>query len=212
LKQKGVFQHPFIFYRYMRFIIFALRILTGFLFLFSGLSKLFPLEPFEFSLIHYQVVGFSSAPFIARLIVGLEFAIAGVLFMNFKPKTMFNLVLVFMIILTGFLFYLLIKYGTQADCLCFGSRFDLPILPSIGKNIFILGILILLIRFNDNIKVYCNQYIIFGIIILLLVLPFLLYPVKVSQIREIPANFKNLAQSNLFKQAKDQLKNHCCPE
>ena len=56
----------------------------GLVFIYSGYTKLYPIEPFEFTFVDLGIAGWKSAPFIARFMIGLEFLIGFLLIGSFN--------------------------------------------------------------------------------------------------------------------------------
>ena len=53
----------------MRYLWLVLRFLLGAFFVFSAIVKLYPIEPFEYTLIEHGLAGWGMAPYLARFIV-----------------------------------------------------------------------------------------------------------------------------------------------
>ncbi len=53
-------------------IIIFLELLTGALFVFSGISKLLPIESFEFTLVNQGITSWTIAPYLSRFLIGIE--------------------------------------------------------------------------------------------------------------------------------------------
>ncbi len=54
---------------------FILSSIMGLVFLYSAYTKLYPIEPFEYTFVDLGIGGWKMAPFIARFMIGLEFFI-----------------------------------------------------------------------------------------------------------------------------------------
>ena len=64
----------------------------GAVFIFSGYTKLNPIEPFEFTFVDLGFINWKIAPFIARLMIGAEFLIGTLLILNLNlRKTTYKL-------------------------------------------------------------------------------------------------------------------------
>lgn len=142
-----------ILYMFKKIVFVALSILMGALFIFSGYSKLRPVEPFEFTFVDIGISNWRLSPFFARTIIGLEFFI-GVLYIfniavkGFTSKVSIGLLSFFTIYLT----VLLIKNGNEGNCGCFGEMVPMTPLESIIKNVFLLGISFLLFKMGVEIN------------------------------------------------------------
>ena len=70
-----------------RIIAITLSIIVGSIFIYSGYTKLFPvIETFEFTFVELGIANWYTAPFIARLFLGLEFFVGCLLILNYQLK------------------------------------------------------------------------------------------------------------------------------
>lgn len=124
-------------------LVIIIAVLVGCFFVFSALTKIFPIQSFEFTL--QSQLGFSQlfAGFAARYIVGLEAGLGLMLLLNIFGsrkwiiKTAFALTAAF----TIHLLILYFKVGNDVNCGCMGDWFYMPPLQSIGKNIVLMVLL-----------------------------------------------------------------------
>jgi len=72
--------------RYLKIISVVFSILLGLIFLFSAYSKLFPIEPFEYSFVELGISNWKSSIIIARLFIAFEFACGLLLLFNLWLK------------------------------------------------------------------------------------------------------------------------------
>jgi len=127
----------------------------GLVFIYSGYSKLFPIEPFEFTFVDMGIANWYMAPVFARLLIGLEFFIGLLLIANYNlrkftlPFTL-SLLIFFIIYLT----IQLIKNGNEGNCGCFGESIHMSPLQGILKNVImmIIGFLIYILWEGWRIK------------------------------------------------------------
>lgn len=114
----------------------TLRWVLGCVFILSAVSKLFPIALFELNLVFAGVATYSSAPFVARSAIVLEFWLGTALLVNHHihrwvlPATGFLLTL-----FTAHLVIAIAKHGNSGNCGCFGNWFSMTPLQSIVKNI-----------------------------------------------------------------------------
>ena len=128
-----------------------LRILVGLVFIFSGLAKLFPIEPFEIIFVDLGVSNWLVAPFVARFIIAFEIALGlCIVFDVWIKNIIYKITLGSLAVFTAYLIYLLITKGNNADCGCFGSFLALTPIESIIKNIVLILILLLIKRRHHN--------------------------------------------------------------
>ena len=119
----------------MRYLWLVLRFLFGAFFVFSAIVKLYPIEPFEYTLIEHGLAGWGMAPYLARFIVISEAFLGLALIGGFRLRS-FSLPLTGMMLLvfTVYLINLYVREGNEASCGCFGAYLELSPLASIAKN------------------------------------------------------------------------------
>lgn len=123
-----------------------LRIILGFLFIFSAYTKLFPLEYFEYFLYKF---GFSFfwVQWISRLIIWLEFSLGfGFLFVHNIKKIILPVSLFLLLIFSLQLLYTLIFIGNIDDCGCFGSYMQFTPAQALIKNIATMAAMLYLFK------------------------------------------------------------------
>src|SRR6187402_3624166 len=89
-------------------LLVVIRVILGLLFIFSGVVKINPIEPFELKFVELGVANWALAPYFARIIVGIEFFLGAMLILNIKPKFTLYATLSLLIFFTAYLTYDLI--------------------------------------------------------------------------------------------------------
>ncbi len=117
---------------------YALQVLIGLAFIASGLLKLYPIEPFEYKFVEIGLFNFMFAPIAARLIIGIEVLLGIFLITNLYKPIIKKLTLGLLGFFTFFVIYIWITEGSDADCGCMGTYFQLTPLQSIIKNILLI--------------------------------------------------------------------------
>ena len=157
----------------------VLSIILGITFLFSAYTKLFPIELFEFSFIEIKVANWTTAPFIARLFLSLEFGVGALLLLNFNgsnrwlAKTTLGLLVLF----TIYLLLIILVQGNNGNCGCFGTTIKMTPLESIIKNIFLMSLTGLLLLAPKETNYSTQKPIILATIISSLALPLIINPI-----------------------------------
>lgn len=118
----------------------ALRILLGLIFIFSGISKLFPIELFDLHIVSSELLGWQSAAIVSRLIISLELFIgAGLIFNQYFKKLFAPLTILFLAGFSIYLIYQLATEGNNSNCGCFGTWLSMSPLSSLIKNLLMIG-------------------------------------------------------------------------
>jgi len=156
-------------------------ILCGLVFLLSAYAKLYPIELFEFTFVELNIASWSTAPFLSRLLIGLEFFISLALVGNLMPVRWFYNGII--LLLSFFSFYLLALWymqGNEGNCGCFGSLLPMTPLQAIVKNIVMIGLVLFLIRKPVVWNFKYRPVILVAGFILSFSLPFILNPVTLA--------------------------------
>jgi uncharacterized membrane protein YphA (DoxX/SURF4 family) len=164
-------------------ILFALLCsLMGAVFIFSGYTKLYPIEPFEFTFVDLGFINWKVAPFVARTMIGAEFLVGLLLVLNINLKKItYKLTGAILVFFSIYLLLLIITVGNKGNCGCFGSYIQMTPMQALIKNIIMLTVLVIL---NKNHKGWeVNQkYRLLNIIpyAFALTMPFVLNPVELD--------------------------------
>jgi hypothetical protein len=158
-----------------------LSVLLGGIFIISAYAKLYPIEPFEYSIVEFGITGWQSSVFIARLLIGLEFACGLLLVFNLALKritipAVITLLLFFNIYLT----IQVARFGNTGDCGCFGNLMPFTPLQGILKNVVMIILAMIIYKFNRPFTFRYLKVITTLVIILSFTLPFILNPVDIS--------------------------------
>lgn len=122
-------------------IIITLCILSGILFIVSGLSKLFPTELFELTLVKIHLVNWTYAPYLARVIIAFELFLGVSLLQKHYIKLVIASAMVLLAIFSLHLAYIIYTTGNIGNCGCFGELIPMSPLGALIKNIVLFVIL-----------------------------------------------------------------------
>jgi hypothetical protein len=164
-------------------IIFSLVCaLMGAVFIFSGYIKLYPIEPFELTFVDLGISNWQMAPFVARLLIALEFLIGFALLLNlFLKKISYKLSIGVLVFFCIYLVLQLIFQGNEGNCGCFGTAYPMTPLQALIKNFIMLAILAVLYKFHDGWDMGKFSKILFIVCFLTAgALPFILNPVELD--------------------------------
>lgn len=129
----------------MNYLFLFFRVLIGGTFVLSGISKLFPIEPFEVVFVELGVTNWVLAPFLARIIIAFEIFIGIAIIINLWGKNLiYYLAQASLLIFSGYLIFLLFTKGNTEDCGCFGQLIAFTPLQSLVKNIFLMVLLLII--------------------------------------------------------------------
>ncbi|MBK8848202.1 MAG: hypothetical protein IPO27_17360 [Bacteroidetes bacterium] len=193
---------------------YLLCVLLSVLFIFSGYTKLFPIEYFEISLLSSKISNWAMAPYMARLMIGLEFAIGLMLLIpgkwqQYALKGSIALLVVFIIYLS----ILIAIYGNSGSCGCFGETIPMSPLQGILKNVglIVMAWAALLLKPNSRIAIpnFVNILLcLCCIIITFIVNPILLNPELRNDNTQVgkPYNLSVLYQHAIYKPKVDVTK------
>ncbi len=119
--------------------------LLGCVFLLSAITKIQPIEPFEFAVVDTRIISSALAPFIARLIIGFEFVIGTFLILNLNLKRyVYFFSILILCVFSVHLTYQILIVGDSGNCGCFGSYFEMTPQQALLKNVAMLGLLFIL--------------------------------------------------------------------
>ena len=190
-----------------KILLFILCSILGLVFILSGISKLYPIEPFEYTFVDIGIFNWQLAPFIARLLIGLELFIGLLLLFNLAfKKVAFKLGVLVLLLFCIYLLFLIIFTGNKGNCGCFGSFIQMTPLQALIKNAIMIVVFILLNKFHVGWLLNKKLIKLFVIILVLLafVIPFILNPVELdysaSYLNKSENNFK-LELDSLYKNA-----------
>jgi len=125
----------------------------GLLFIYSGYSKLEPIEPFEFTFVDIGIGGWRSAPFIARFMIGLEFFIGLLLIFGlFIKRLTIKLTAVSLLIFCLYLVFVIINTGNNGNCGCFGNKISMTPFEALIKNGITLIVCFFLYKYYNGLK------------------------------------------------------------
>jgi uncharacterized membrane protein YphA (DoxX/SURF4 family) len=181
--------------------------LLGAVFLFSGWTKLFPIEPFEYTFVDLGFINWQVAPFIARFMIGFEFLIGVMLFANLNlHKLTYKLAIGILLFFCVYLSLLMILVGNKGNCGCFGELFPMTPFWALMKNVIMLLLFFILYKYHEGWQIPRKYNFILILVFLgTLVFPFVRNPVELNYseayLNKPETNFK-LELDSLYNNAK----------
>ncbi len=159
--------------------------LAGVFFL-SGWSKLQTIEPFSWSFIDVLPVGITGAGVIARIFIGLEWAIGAWLAAHlFLRRVTYKATIILLVLLSLYLNGLLLHGGNNGNCGCFGEWLYMKPLAAIWKNVVLIAVTILLYFLYPGRAYRHSLYVALGLTVAAFTVPFVLEPVRIGGIEKI---------------------------
>jgi thiol-disulfide isomerase/thioredoxin len=120
------------------YISWTLRVLLCGLFVFSAITKMLPLTPFEKQLVDLGFADWHTAPYYARLIIGIELGLGIALIQNhFFKRLVIPLTALLLVAFCIHLSYQ-IAIGQGGNCGCFGQFIEMTPTEALIKNIVTL--------------------------------------------------------------------------
>lgn len=193
---------------FSKILFYFISILIGAVFVFSAYTKIYPIEPFEFTFVDLNVANWYTAPIIARAFISLEFFLGALFILNIKIKTASKISFV---VLTLFCVYLLglIYVGNNSNCGCFGNYIVMSPLQAIIKNIIMLFIIWLIYKNHEGFNYWGKTKLIyFTVLFGSLLTPHILNYIDFNHSEAYLAphdGFYKLQLDSLYKDAKPNL-------
>lgn len=152
----------------------TIQLVLGLAFLISGLSKLPTLETFGWTIAETGWFNWAVSEWIARFIIGLELFI-GLLFITQLgiKKIARSIAFITILFFSTYLFYVLNKYGNEANCGCYGELIPMTTKESLVKNLVLFLLLVLNTRFSFEFTFKLKKAVQLIILALCLTAPFL---------------------------------------
>tara|TARA_Y200000002_G_scaffold361600_1_gene347840 strand:- start:3550 stop:4533 length:984 start_codon:yes stop_codon:yes gene_type:complete len=170
--------------------IWLIRIVIAILFIVSAYAKIYHEPSAYFSITTFEAkqlvpLGFESgfAAIISRLLIALEFSLGILILLPFQLKRI--VVPLTISVLAAFCFHLSIQIyitGNSGNCGCFGALLPMTPLEAIIKNIFAIGLLLILNNLLEK-KDFNNKEVIYGFLVYIFstILLFFYLPIKSSE-------------------------------
>jgi thiol-disulfide isomerase/thioredoxin len=129
-------------------IAWILRILISLLFLVSAVAKMDPIWGFEKQMVDLGIADWCSAPYFARIMLGIELAVAiAILQPHYLKKFVIPATILLLIVFCTHLSIEMVKHGAMnGNCGCFGQLIPMTPLEAFFKNIVTIGLLVWLYK------------------------------------------------------------------
>jgi uncharacterized membrane protein YphA (DoxX/SURF4 family) len=133
--------------------IFILCSFMGLVFIYSGYTKLYPIEPFEYTFVDLGIGGWRLAPFIARFMIGLEFFIGLLLIFGlFIKRFTIKLTVASLLLFCIYLIFVVLNTGNNSNCGCFGTAISMTPLQALIKNAIMLVVCFFIYKYYNGLN------------------------------------------------------------
>ncbi len=181
--------------------------LLGAVFIVSGYTKLYPIEPFEYTFVDIGIINWQAAPFIARILIGLEFLIGFFLLFNISlRKIAYKLGIAVLLVFCVYLILLMFFTGNKGNCGCFGSYIRMTPLEALIKNVIMLAVFFILYKNHKGWELNGKLRIINALLLAgSFAMPFILNPVELDYSEAYltkPENKFKIELDSLYNNAK----------
>src|ERR1035437_4715925 len=138
--------------KFIRIAFIILSVAVGATFLYSAYTKLYPIQPFEYTMVEFVHLPWMVAAIAARFLVGMEAGLGALIALHLFGKNKWALKTAFLILIifSIYLISLWITAGNNVNCGCFGDAIWMSPSASLIKNAVLLIIAGLLIRYHKG--------------------------------------------------------------
>lgn len=183
-----------------------LSALLGAIFIFSAYTKIYPIEPFEYTFVDLGISNWQTAPFVARLLIALELLIGVLLIFNIVLKQFtYKLGIGTLLFFCLYLILQLITSGNNGNCGCFGTTIYMSPLNALIKNVLMLILFIALYIFHEGFNIgRFTKWVVLLFLVISIAMPFILNPVQLDYSKAYlnkPDNIYKLELDTLYDKA-----------
>jgi hypothetical protein len=159
-------------------LIWIFRIVIGSLFIVSAISKLFPIEAFDLTIVNQGIANWNIAPYLSRFIISVEFFLGISFFITpFVKKIAVPFSFLLFLVFCVHLIFLISTGSGSKDCGCFGELIPMSSLEALIKNL-VLILLLFLIQKNFSYEKKLNYSLAFAVYSIVFAGMFLIFQIK----------------------------------
>ncbi|MBS1783254.1 MAG: hypothetical protein JSS78_09325 [Bacteroidetes bacterium] len=176
-----------------KFFLLVLLIVLSAIFLFSGISKLYDFERFEWNIMDAGISSMILSGVLARLFIGLELMLGLFLLLHLFLKTFtYKAVFILLSFFTVYLIALMVRQGNSGNCGCFGEMYHMTPGMGIAKNAVMMIMVVILLK-GHNSNPFKQAPVIAAIAgMISIVIPFVFFPLSQDSVPEISHETINL--------------------
>lgn len=129
-------------------LIWIFRVILGSLFILSAISKLFPIEAFDLTIVNQGITNWSIAPYLSRFIISVELFLGISFFVTpLVKKIAIPYSFLLLIVFCFHLIYLILTGSGSKNCGCFGELIPMSSVEALIKNLALIFLLFLLHKY-----------------------------------------------------------------
>ncbi len=168
---------------------YIVSILTGLVFIFSGVVKLFPIYAFEHQLVTQNLMGWMPAQIFSRALIGFEIGLGLLLMQKWNLKKL--IIPAALMLLVSFSIYLLLGLylsgGRPTSCGCFGELVPMSDGVSFLKNTLLIAALVYVLFFIEDKPGKTGWHLLLLVVVYAMIIVF--FPLKQFEPKKIPLSF-----------------------
>jgi len=148
-------------------LIWFFRFILGSLFILSAVSKLFPIEAFDLTIVNQGITNWNLAPYLSRFIISVELFLGISFFvLPFVKKIAIPYSFLLLVVFCIHLIYLISTERGSKSCGCFGELIPMSSLEALIKNLILIFILFLLHKYflYEKKTIYSFAFAVFSIV------------------------------------------------
>lgn len=184
-----------------RVALIILALLCGGTFLYSAWTKVLPIQPFEYTMVEYLHFPWLLASVMARLMVGLEATLGGLLVLHLfgKGKMVLKTAIALLVAFSVYLVWLWATAGNDVNCGCFGDAIWMSPSASLIKNAILASVLVVLLKYHHGLEFRYSNKVTTALFFVGLVLPFALFPISSQQPNWLKKGSYKIDFSDLYR-------------
>lgn len=148
-------------------LIWILRFILGSLFILSAISKLFPIEAFDLTIVNQGIANWNLAPYLSRFIISIELFLGISFFITpFVKKIAVPFSFLLLAVFCIHLIFMIAAGNGGNDCGCFGELIPMSSVAALIKNLVLIVLLFLThkyFKFEDRFY-YSRSFAVFSIV------------------------------------------------
>lgn len=190
---------------FLRVLLIIISLATGGMFLYSAYTKVMPIQPFEYTIVEHLHLPWLAASILARLMIGLETALGGLVVLHLfgKNKLILKLAFALLVLFSIYLLWLWATAGNEVNCGCFGDYIWMSPSASLIKNVVLLALITILIRWHTQPSFKWMHLLIWLLLFTGTILPLLLLPISSGQPSWVKQDKFKLELAPLYSPIKD---------